>query len=75
MVKVYPDLIKRIIHIKSVEDTTLDFFVFDIHGSMIRYFKMQEKDHEKLSGLERGAYVYQVFQNDIMNSSGKIIIK
>jgi hypothetical protein len=75
MVRVYPDMIKRMIHIKSVEDTTLDFFVFDMHGSMIRYFKMQEGDHEKLTGLDRGAYVYQVFQKDVMSTSGKIMIR
>lgn len=74
-VKIYPDLVKRSIHIKSVEDSPLDFFVFDIHGSMIRYFKMYEGDHEVISGLERGDYVYQVFQDDIMNDSGKIMIK
>ena len=74
-VKIYPDVIKRIIHIKSVEESPLDFFVFDVHGSMIRYYKMQEGDHEIISGLERGAYLYQVFQKDVMNDSGKIMIK
>jgi hypothetical protein len=74
-VKIYPDVIKRIIHVKSVEETPLDFFVFDLNGNMIRYFKMQEGDHEIISGLERGDYVYQVFQRDVMNDSGKIMIK
>ena len=74
-VKVYPDLVKRLMHVKNVEDTQLDFFVFDLEGTLIRHFKMDEGDHKKITGLEKGLYVYQVFVGDIMSESGKITIK
>jgi hypothetical protein len=74
-VKIYPDWLKRIIHIKSIEKNTLDLFVFEIDGTLVRHFKMYEGDHKKLSDLDHGAYVYQVFKGDEMSESGKINIK
>jgi len=74
-VKIYPDWLKRIIHIKSIEKNTLDLFVFEVDGTLVRHFKMSEGDHKRLSDLDRGAYVYQVFKGDEMSESGKINIK
>ena len=74
-VKIYPDMIKRVMHVKSVEENPLDLFVFDMDGTLVRHFKMTEGDHKKIAGLERGAYVYQVFKGDEMSESGKINIK
>lgn len=74
-VKVYPDLVKRLMHVKNVETDPLDFFVFDLEGTLIRHFKMEENDHKKITGLEKGLYVYQVFVGDEMSESGKIIFK
>ena len=74
-VKIYPDWIKRIMHVKSIDENPLDLFVFDLEGILIRHFKMAEGDHKRISGLDRGAYVYQVFKGDEMSESGKINIK
>jgi hypothetical protein len=74
-VKIYPDMLKRIMHVKSIEEASLDFFVFDLQGTLVRHYKMQEGDHKKIGGLDRGAYVYQVFKNDEMSESGKLNIK
>jgi hypothetical protein len=74
-VKIYPDMLKRMMHVKSVEDTLVDFFVFDPEGTIMIHYKMNEKDHKKINGLEKGTYTYQVFKNDEMSESGKIIIK
>ena len=74
-VKIYPDWLKKIIHIKSIEKNPLDLFVFEIDGTLVRHFKMSHGDHKKLSDLDRGAYVYQVFKGDEMSESGKINIK
>ncbi len=74
-VKVYPDLVKRIMHVKNIEEKSLDFFVFDLEGTLIRHFKMEDGDRKKISGLEKGLYVYQVFTGDEMSESGKITIK
>ncbi len=74
-VKIYPDMIKRIMHVKNVDESTLDFFVFDLEGTLVRHFKMDEGDHKKIGGLDRGSYMYQVFKGDEMSESGKLNIK
>ena len=74
-IKIYPDMLKRVMHVKNVENTQVDFFVFDTQGTIMVHYKMNEKDHKKINGLEKGTYTYQVFKNDEMSESGKIIIK
>ena len=74
-VKIYPDLLKNVMHVKSVETAKVDFFVFDSEGTIMVHYKMNEKDHKKINGLEKGTYTYQVFKNDEMSESGQIIIK
>jgi len=74
-VKIYPDLLKKVMHVKNVETAKVDFFVFDDEGTIMVHYKMNEKDHKKINGLEKGTYTYQVFNNDEMSESGKIIIK
>jgi hypothetical protein len=74
-VKIYPDMLKKIMHVKNVVNTEVDFFVFDTDGTIMVHYKMNERDHKKIDGLEKGTYTYQVFKNDEMSESGKIIIK
>jgi hypothetical protein len=74
-VKIYPDLLKKVMHVKNVETAKVDFFVFDAAGTIMVHYKMNEKDHKKINGLEKGTYTYQVFKNDEMSESGKVIIK
>ena len=74
-VKIYPDLLKKVMHVKNVESAKVDFFVFDSEGTIMVHYKMNEKDHKKFNGLEKGTYTYQVFKNDEMSESGKITIK
>jgi len=74
-VKIYPALLKKVIHVKNVETERVDFFVFDAEGTIMVHYKMNEKDHKKINDLEKGTYTYQVFKNDEMSESGKIIIK
>ena len=62
-------------HVKSVETAKADFFVFDSEGTIMVHYKMNEKDHKKINGLEKGIYTYQVFKNDEMSESGEFIIK
>ena len=74
-VKIYPDLLKKVMHVRNVETTKVDFFVFDTQGTIMVHYKMNENDHKKINGLEKGTYTYQVFKNDEMTESGKINIK
>jgi len=74
-IKIYPDLLKNVMHVKNVETAKVDFFVFDSEGTIMVHYKMNENDHKKINGLEKGTYTYQVFKNDEMSESGSIIIK
>jgi hypothetical protein len=74
-IKIYPDLLKNVMHVKNVEAAKVDFFVFDSEGTIMVHYKMNEKDHKKINGLEKGTYTYQVFKNDELSESGRIIIK
>lgn len=74
-VKIYPGMWKRVMHVKNGENAPIDFFVFDKEGTIMVHYKMNEKDHKKINGLEKGTYIYQVFKNDEMSDAGKIIVK
>ena len=75
IVRIYPDAFKRILHVKSLVETPLDFYVFDLEGTLELHYKMIGKEHKKISTLKRGTYMYQVFEGDAMSDSGKINIK
>lgn len=61
-IKVYPDMIKKTMHIKNSEKSEVDFFVFDAQGTLMVHYRMNEKEHKKINGLEKGTYTYQVFK-------------
>ncbi len=76
-IKVYPDIFKRSMHAvtKSLDGAAIDFFVFDLNGTLIQHFKMKEKDHVKITGLAKGTYIYRVFAGDEETNNGQFVIK
>jgi len=76
-VKIYPDILKREMHVvaKYNEGKEIDFFVFDLSGTLMHNFKMKAKEHNKITGLDKGVYVYRVFSGDEETASGKFEIK
>lgn len=74
-VRIYPDMFKRIMHIKNLDRSELDFYVFDDEGTIMVHYRMDEFEHKKINGLEKGNYTYQVFKKDEMSESGRITIK
>jgi hypothetical protein len=74
MVKIYPDIIKREMHVVAKADN-FDFFVFDIEGKIVANFKMKEKSHEKITGLARGKYTFRAFSGDEEMAAGKFEIR
>ncbi len=74
-VKIYPDMLKKVMHVKNKEITDVDFFVFDDEGTILVHYKMNEKEHKRINNLEKGNYTYQVFINDEMSESAKITIR
>lgn len=75
-VRIYPDVIKRDMHVVAKENKKeIDFFVFDIEGTLLHHYKMKDKDHYKISGLARGTYVYRVFSGDVETAAGDFQIR
>ncbi len=76
-VKIYPDALRRVTHVvaKKNENKEIDFFVFDIQGTLILNYKMKPKDHLKISGLAHGSYIYRVFTGDLETASGNFEIR
>jgi hypothetical protein len=68
-------MVRRVMHVKNLENKEVDFFVFDSQGTILVHYKMNEKEHKKINNLEKGTYTYQVFKNDEMSESGKIVIR
>lgn len=74
-VKIYPDIIKKVMHVKNVDEEMLDFYVFDLEGTLKAHHKVESGNRIKVAGLDKGLYVYQVFKGDEMSDSGKFTIK
>lgn len=75
--KIYPDALKREMHVvaKVNDGKEIDFFVFDLQGTLLHNYKMQPKDHNKISGLPRGKYVYRAFCGDEETAAGQFEIR
>jgi hypothetical protein len=76
-VKIYPDALKRDMHVvaKNNDGNVIDFFVFDLQGTLLQNYKMKAKDHYRISGLARGTYIYRVFNGDEETAAGKFEIR
>ncbi len=76
-VRIFPHALKREMHIVAKDNNgkTVDFFVFDVEGTLVQNCKLQSKDHYKISGLKRGTYVYRVFCGDEETAAGKFEIR
>jgi len=76
-VKIYPDIIKREMHVVAKDNggKEADFFVFDLQGTLVQNYKLKAKDHYRITGLSKGTYVYRVFCGDEETVSGKFEIR
>jgi hypothetical protein len=76
-VKIFPDILKRDMHVvaKDNKGKSIDFFVFDLEGTLIQNYRMKEKDHIRIAGLARGKYIYRVFCGDVETAHGDFEIR
>jgi hypothetical protein len=76
-VKIYPDALKRAMHViaKENEGKDVDFFVFDLQGTLVKNYRMKAKDHIRITGMARGSYIYRVFCGDEETAAGKFEIR
>jgi hypothetical protein len=75
-VKIYPDILKRVMHVVAKDnDEQIDFFVFDLEGAIVKHYKMKAGDHQKINDLARGKYVFSVFSGDEETATGNFDIR
>jgi hypothetical protein len=76
-VKIYLDAPKKKVHVIAKENKgkQIDFFVFDLEGTLVHNHKMKMKDHHRVTNLSKGIYVYRVFCGDEETASGQFEIK
>ena len=53
----------------------LHFYVFDLSGTLIHRATLNDKEKSMLPVLEKGTYLYDVFENDLSIEEGTIIIR
>lgn len=76
-VRIYPDMIKREMHVvaRYNEGKEIEFFVFDLEGTLVRHERLGPKEKLTLSDLERGTYRYSVFSGDEETAAGTFEIR
>ena len=77
VVKVYPDIMKKEMHViaKSGTDKEIEFMVFDINGNMVLNYKMKPGEKRTITELKKGSYMYHVFAEDVYLTTGKIVFR
>ena len=56
-------------------DNEIQFYVFDLEGTMMHNIKLNAKGKKTITGLRKGVYMYEVFRDDESIERGKIIVK
>lgn len=76
-VKIYKDISRQNLHLyaKKSDRKQISFFMFDLEGTLVQNYKMNAKDHKKITGMKKGTYIYRVFCGDEETAAGKIEIK
>lgn len=75
-VRIYPDVLKRVMHVVARDnEAEVDFFVFDLEGTLIQHYRLQPGEHQKMIDLARGKYVFSVFEGDEETAAGNFEIR
>ena len=61
--------------VKDIADQTIDFYVFDLEGTMVVNYKLRSKEKKMITTLAKGAYTYNAFSGDEETDFGKLVIE
>jgi hypothetical protein len=74
-VKVFPDMFKKCLYVKSYHEKEISFFLFDMEGNMVLDYKLKKGERKTISGLSKGDYMYVAFCDDVKTGTGKMQIR
>ena len=76
-VKIYLDASQKKVHVIAKENNgrQIDFFLFDLEGTLVHNHKLKVKGHHRVTNLIKGVYVYRVFCGDEETASGQLEIQ
>ena len=75
-IKIYPNpSTSGNIHVSAVGDQELQFYVFELDGTMVSNLRLSGKEKKTIKNLRKGTYTYDVFMNDEGVESGTIVVK
>jgi hypothetical protein len=63
------------IAVKDLAGQTIDFYVFDIEGTMVVNCKLRSREKKIITDLRKGSYTYNAFSGDEEVDFGKIVIE
>lgn len=75
-IKLYPNpSYDGTITISTTLTDTLHFYIFDLEGTLINQTILTNKEKKTVTNLNKGTYMYDVFQKDESIEEGKLIVK
>lgn len=61
--------------IRSAHAASLSFYLFDLEGKLVYQTNLKQAEEQVVTGLTKGTYLYNAFDNDKIIDGGKIIIR
>ena len=76
VIKLYPNpSFDGKITVSTTLADTLHFYIFDLEGTLINQTILTNKEKKTITNLNKGTYMYDVFESDESVEEGKIFIK
>lgn len=74
--KIYPNpSTDGTVRVVSNTPGALNFYIFDVDGTLLHQAVIQEKQKHVITNLKKGIYTYDAFYNDEGIEHGKLIVK
>lgn len=75
-VKLYPNpSTDGTVRVVSNATGTLNFYIFDLEGTLLHQVVLKEKGKHTITNLKKGVYTYDAFYNDEGIDHGKLTVK
>jgi len=75
-IKLYPNpCTTGTIQVVSNTPGQLNFYIFDLEGTLLHQAVIQQKQKHIITNLKKGVYTYDAFYNDEGVEHGKLIVK